>query len=207
MRFIRYLGRSSVKLYYDITELLVINILWVLMMLPVITAPGAIAGLFYATNKLAKNEPFNARTFFEGFRNYFWLSWRWTILNFVVCITLYINYVFYLSMEGSNRKWLTGIVIGLGVIWAMLQLYIFPLLIEQSNKRLLVAVRNSVLLFFRHPGPTYAIAAVLFLFALISIWLFGIPWLIFLGSLSAYLITTTLMYVLGKTKYVDPVVR
>ncbi|MCJ7701847.1 MAG: YesL family protein, partial [Anaerolineales bacterium] len=200
-------GRSSLKIYYDMFELLKINALWVLLTLPILTAPGAMAGLFYSINKLAKNEPINASTFFEGFRNYFWMSWRWTLLNLVVFITIYMNYDFYQNIEGSNLEWLEGIFLGLGIIWSMLQLYIFPLLIEQSDKRLLVAVRNSVLLFFRHPGPSYSTAIVLFMFTVISVWLFGIPWLIFLGGLSAYLITTTLMYILGKTKYVDPVVR
>ena len=83
MRFIRYLGRSSLKIYYDLFELLKINALWVLLTLPILTAPGAMAGLFYSINKLAKNEPINAGTFFEGFRNYFWVSWRWTLLNLV----------------------------------------------------------------------------------------------------------------------------
>lgn len=194
-------------MYYDTIEIIKINLLWVLLTLPVVTAPGAIAGLFYTTNKLVKNEPINSGTFFEGFRKYFWMSWLWTLLNIVVFIIGYINFVFYQNIDGSITKWGVGIVLGLGINWSMLQLYIFPLLIEQRDKRLLAAVRNSVVLFLRHPGPTYLTTAVLFLVAFISIWLFGIPWLIFLGGLCAYLITTTLLYVLGKTEYVDPVVK
>lgn len=206
MRFVRYLGRSFVKIYYDILNIIIVNVLWVLLSLPIITAPGAMAGLFYTTNRLAKNESISARTFFDGFRKYFWASWRWTLMNMIVFLAIYMNYDYYLIAEGPNAKWLVGIVIGFGMIWIMLQLFIFPLLIEQREKSLLDAVRNSILLFLRYPGPAYFTAFLVSAFALVSVWLFGIPWLIFLGGLCAYLITTTLMYVIGKTEYVNPTV-
>jgi len=188
-------------------NIIIVNILWALLTLPIITAPGAMAGLFYATNKLAKNEVINSRIFFDGFRKFFWVSWRWALLNIIVFLAIYMNYEYYLNADGPNAKWLLGIVIGFGIIWIMLQLFIFPLLIEQYEKGLLNAVRSSILLFFKHPGPAYLTAFLVSAFALVSIWLFGTPWFIFLGGLCAYLITTTLMYVLGKTQYVDPTVR
>jgi uncharacterized membrane protein YesL len=183
------------------------NILWFLLTLPILTAPGAMAGLLYAINKLAKNESVNAHTFFEGFRKFFWVSWRLTLLNAAIFLTAYLNFAFYQDMQESINKWAFGIVLGLVFIWVVLQMYILPLLIEQDSNQLLASVRNSILLLLRHPGPTYLTAIILFLFTLLSIWLFGVPLLIFLAGVCAYLITTTLMYVLGKTKYVDSAVR
>ena len=164
------------------------------------------AGLFYATNKLAKNEVINSKIFFDGFRKFFWISWRWTLLNMTVFLAIYLNYDYYLNSDEPIAKWLIGIVIGFGMIWIILQLFIFPLLIEQSENTLLDAVRGSILLFLRYPGPAYLTTLLVAAFALVSVWLFGVPWLIFLGGMCAYLITTTLMYVLGKTQYVDPTV-
>ena len=207
MKFFRYLGRSFYKIYFDLIELIKINFLWVLLMLPIVTAPGAMAGLFYAINKLAKNESVNAHTFFEGFKKFFWVSWRLTLLNIAVFFMAYLNFVFYQDMQGSINKWPLGIVLGLIFIWTVLQIYILPLLIEQDSNQLLASVRDSIMLLLKHPGPTYMTAAVILLFALVSIWLFGVPLLIFLAGVCAYLITTTLMYVLGKTKYVDSAVR
>lgn len=206
MRFVRYLGRSFVKMYYDIFNIIIVNLLWVLLSLPIVTAPGAMAGLFYATNKLAKNEVINSKIFFDGFRKFFWISWRWTLLNMTVFLAIYLNYDHYLNSDSPNAKWLIGIVIGFGMIWIILQLFIFPLLIEQSENTLLDAVRSSILLFLRYPGPAYLTTLLVAAFALVSVWLFGVPWIIFLGGMCAYLITTTLMYVLGKTQYVDPTV-
>ena len=165
------------------------------------------AGLFYAINKLTKNESVNAHTFFEGFQKFFWVSWRLTLLNIAVFFMAYLNFVFYQDMQESINKWPLGIVLGLVFVWVVLQMYILPLLIEQDSNQLLASVRSSIVLLLRHPGPTYMTAAILFLFALVSIWLFGVPLLIFLAGVCAYLITTTLMYVLGKTKYVDSAVR
>jgi hypothetical protein len=188
-------------------ELLKINILWVVFSIPVVTAPGAVAGLFYATNKLAKNESIDTQVFLEGFRKYFWVSWRLALLNSAVFLIGYLNFRFYQNMEMANSKWLLGIVLGLGFIWIVLQINILPLIIEQNNNQLLVVIRKSILLLLRYPGPTYLTAVILFSFSLVSIWLFGVPLLIFLASVGAYLVTTTLMFVLGKPEYVDSAVR
>jgi len=203
MRFFRYLGRAFLKIYYEFVELIKINILWFLLTLPILTAPGALAGLFYAINKLTKNESVNAHTFFEGFQKFFWVSWRLTLLNIVVFFLAYLNFLFYQDRQESINKWPIGIVLGLVFVWVVLQLYILPLLIEQDSNQLFASVRSSIVLLLRHPGPTYITAAILFLFVLVSIWLFGVPLFIFLAGVCAYLTTTTLMYVLGKTKYVD----
>lgn len=203
MRFIQYLGSASVKLYYDMRELLMLNMLWVLFTIPLITAPGAMAGLFFATHKLAKNEPISARTFLDGFKKFFWVSWRLTLLNIAVFFMAYLNFTYYQNMSGSKSKWPLGIVLGLSAVWAMIQIYILPLLIEQNSKQIFAAIRDSVVLLLRYPGPLYGTAIVLFLLSLISIWLIGVPWLLFLGSFSAALITTTLMYVSGQTEYID----
>ena len=197
MKFIRYLGQAFISVYYDITQLILVNILWVLMTLPVITAPGALAGLFYAMNKLAKNEPVQRQTFFEGFQKYFWLSWRWALLNMIVLYVAYLNFEFYRKAAGNNIQWIAGIVIGLIFIWVVMQIFIWPLLIEQNEKRILVAIRQCVLLFFRHPGPIYLIAIMSFLLSLISVWLLGLPWLIFMGSFCAYFSSATILYVLS----------
>jgi hypothetical protein len=207
MRFFRYFGRAFLKIYYEFAALIKINILWFLLTLPILTAPGAMAGLFYAINKLAKNESVNAHTFFEGFQKYFWVSWRLTLLNIAVFFIAYLNFVFYQDMQEIINKWPLGVVLGLVFVWTVLQIYILPLLIEQDSNHLLASIRSSIVLLLRYPGPTYMTASILFLLVLLSIWLFGVPLLIFLASMCAYLITTTLMYVLGKTKFVDSTVR
>jgi hypothetical protein len=172
-----------------------------------VTAPGAMAGLIYATNKLAKNESITTHTFLDGFQKYFWVSWRLTLLNCAVFLMAYWNINFYQSMALSYLKWPLGIVLGLIFIWAVLHIYTLPLIVEQNSNQLLAIIQKSVLLLLRHPGPSYVTAIVMLIFTLISIWLFGIPLLIFFGSLCAYLFNTTLMYVLGNTEYIDQVVR
>jgi hypothetical protein len=188
-------------------DLIKLNSLWVLLTLPIITAPGAMAGLLYTTNKLVKNQPFDTSTFIEGFQEYFWVGWRYTLLNIVAFLTIFLNVEIYQNMAGSYQKWLVGILIGLGVIWTALQVHVFPLLIEQKEKRVMIAIRMSMVLLLRHPGPTYFTTIILLLLLIFSVWLFGIPWLIFMAGLYANLMTITTMYAVGKTEYVDPLVR
>ena len=198
MRFIRYLGQTLLSVYYDTTQLILINALWVLMTLPIITAPGALVGLFYATNKLFKNEPVDRRIFITCFKKYFWVSWQWTLLNLGVFFVGYLNFDFYRKFEGGNTHWAVGIVIGLIFIWTIIQIFFWPLLIEQAEPKILSTIRKCVVLVFSHPGPIFFIAILLFMLSLISVWLIGLPWLIFMGSLSAYLITSTIAYIFGN---------
>ena len=62
---------------YGFTELLITNLLWVVFTLLIITAPAAFAGMYYATHTLAKEKSASWRTFFVGFKDFFWVGWRW----------------------------------------------------------------------------------------------------------------------------------
>jgi hypothetical protein len=199
MKFSRYLGLAVVKFRYDVTEVFTLNLLWVLLTLPVITAPGAMAGLVYAMNQLSKNRPITARTYMVGFKKYFWAGWLWTFLNLVVYGLIYLNIGFYL-----DQRWIVGIALGLGVVWTVIQVYVFPLYIEDPGNGLLGSVRSAILLVFQYPGPIYATATMLLMLNAISIFLLGLPYAIIMGSLNAYLVTVTLFFVLGKTEYLSP---
>jgi uncharacterized membrane protein YesL len=199
MKFIHYIGRAFVKFRYDVAEIFTTNLLWLLLTLPVITAPGALAGLFYSINQLSKNEPITTRTFMEGFRKFFWVGWLWTLLNLAVYGLIYFNISYYLDQRG-----IVGIALGLAAVWTVIQMYVFPLFIENQEKSLFDSVRSALLLIFQRPGPIYFTALVLVMLNALSIFLLGMPFAIFMGSLNAYLITVTLFFVMGKTEYLAP---
>lgn len=184
--------------FHNFFDILMANMLWALFTIPLLTAPPAAAGLYYVTNQLAHDQPVTWRTFFEGFRQYFWLSWRWALFNLLILAILLSNVVFYTEMEGDIFFWVRAIFIALMLIWLLIQTYTFPLLIEQTEARILLALRNSVGLFAFNPKYAVGIAVAILLFAYLTTVFVWPAWLLFTAGLSAYLANRTTGYIVRQ---------
>lgn len=182
-----WLRDALVDAYYDSVPLITINVLWFLLTLPLITAPPAVAGLYYATNGLAHRRSANWRTFLEGFRAHFWLSWRWALANLLVLAVLGGDVWFYGRMGWNWGYWVQGVFLTLAILWGLLQIYTFPLLLEQEDRRMITAVRNSVVLYIKHPLFSIGLALFIVLLIVVSTWFLRPAWLLITPSLSAFL--------------------
>jgi uncharacterized membrane protein YesL len=178
---------SLINIYYDLVPLVSLNIIWFLLTLPIVTAFPAAAGLYYATNQLAHQKGAGWKTFFDGFRIHFWLSWRWGLLNAIILIVLVSNIVFYGQLEAEWSVWLRGVIIGLSILWGIIQLYTFPFLLEQEKQRLSTALRNSMVLLATRPAPVLSVAFLSLVLAVLSTVIVLPAWFFFTASLSVYL--------------------
>lgn len=178
---------ALVDAYYDFLPLVTTNLLWFVLTLPLVTAPPATAGLYHVTNRLAHHESASWRTFFEGFRSGFWLGWRWALANLLALTTLAGHFWFYGRIGSPWSRWVQGVLLGLAVLWALLQTYTFPLLLEQEDQRMLTALRNSVVLFGKYPVISLELALLVLLLIVVSTLFLQPSWLLATASLSAYL--------------------
>jgi uncharacterized membrane protein YesL len=178
---------SLINIYYDLVPLVSLNIIWFLLTLPIVTAFPAAAGLYYATNQLAHQKGAGWKTFFDGFRIHFWLSWRWGLLNAIILIVLVFNIKFYGQLEAEWSVWLRGVIIGLSILWGIIQLYTFPFLLEQKKQRLSTALRNSMVLLATRPAPVLSVAFLSLVLVVLSTVIALPAWFFFTASLSVYL--------------------
>ena len=132
--------------YYLMIWLIPLNITWVLLSIPLITAIPATAGLFFATNQLVHRGSANWRTLFSGFRQYFWVSWRWGIIAMLGYGLLVLNAWFYQHWESDLAIWFQGVLAAITLLWTVLQLHAMPLLIEQHEPNLRLALKNAWIL-------------------------------------------------------------
>jgi uncharacterized membrane protein YesL len=183
----RWLRDALVDAYYDAIPLVTTNLLWFVLTLPLITAPPAAAGLYYVTNRLAHRRSASWRTFFEGFRSAFWLGWRWALTNLLALAVLGGSYWLYGRIGAGWSGWVQGLLLGLAVLWGLLQTYTFPLLLEQDDRRMLTALRNSVVLFVKYPVTSLGLALLVALLIVVSTLLLPPSWLLATASLGAYL--------------------
>ncbi len=179
----------------SMAELVIVNVLWLLLTIPILTAPASLAGAYYMTNLLAHRKPVSWRTFFEGFRQFFWLSWRWALANLLAALLVYSNFVFYGRFEGSWVVFMQGIALGIGILWLGLQMYVFPLLIEQEDRRLRVALKNSLVLLIGSPGLALLLFIFLTLVAGLSV-ILQVPWLIITVSFCTFLANWCVLHAL-----------
>jgi len=195
---------TLINLYYDLVPLVSLNIIWFLLTLPIVTAFPAAAGLYYATNQLAHQKGAGWKTFFDGFRIHFWLSWRWGLLNVIIILVAVSNIKFYGQLEAEWSVWLRGVIIGLSILWGIIQLYTFPFLLEQEKQRLSTALRNSMVLLATRPAPVLSVAFLSLMLAVLSTVIVLPAWFFFTASLSVYLANKVVIDSVKKLQKDEP---
>mgnify|MGYP005851036913 CR=1 FL=1 len=158
--------QTFVDWYNAMLSLALLNLLWLLSLVTVVLFPPATAALYAVANELARGESSGFSEFIEAGRRYFIKSWIWALMNVAVLLVIWSNIVFY-GQQGTDLAIIvqTFFVI-LGVYWLVMQvLYFWPLMMEQSEKRVLMALRNSVLVMLA--SPVFTLVLVVFVVVLL----------------------------------------
>ena len=183
----RIFWESLKDTWEELFILLLMNLVTVLAILPVVTFPPALAGLWNAASRAAKGKSVSWSDYGEGFRSYFWKSWGLALVNIFVGLLLYSNFRFYnpetipFDVNPLVILWVRDLFLVIGLLWIVAQMYPLALLIEQEDQRLRVAFRNMAVLAITSPGFTIVLALLLLVFIVVST---AIPMLWFLVSVS-----------------------
>lgn len=115
----------------------------------ILVSPGS-AGLAHLGYRIAHERRVDSGFFKDAVREMWWPSVRVGALNAVVLITMVVNLYFYAQFNSWIRLisilWIYGLI-----LWAVGQLYLFPLLFEQNEPRVLLVFRNAVILVLAQP--------------------------------------------------------
>ncbi len=176
---------------YDHLGLLVLmNLLWLLFCLPVVTAPAATAALFQVAGKIVRREEVSVRDFFRGFRSLFLPGLKFGAFTALAAVVFWVAIDFYASLGG--RATLPGMFIAGAFIWAaafllLMQVHAFPL-IARGDQALLTILRKSALLILDNVGYSIGIAIQALAVAVLCI-ATGAGLVLIVGSLLAVLLT------------------
>jgi uncharacterized membrane protein YesL len=107
------------------------------------------------------------------------------LLNLVIYGGLIANIWFYGQV--SWGVWVRPLFLALAFLWTLLQIYLFPILLEQERPSLRLAIRNSIIILLRRPLPTIGYLIAFVVFALASTYLLPPLWFVFTVSLLLYL--------------------
>lgn len=156
------------NVYDYLGTLILLNVLWLICALPIVTLPASMAGLFRVTTRIAAYEEVGIRDFFIGMRQGFGRMWLVCGVYGVVFGLLSVNILFYTNLIVS-WPW-TGAILGGALIWlaafvAVTGFYSFPLA-AQTNEPIRRVFRDAVYLVLDNPrasvGLLLVIGSVLF---------------------------------------------
>ena len=172
--------------YEELFVLIGANLLALLLLIPIVTAPPALAGLHYLGFHIANEKRIEFSYFWEGFRAHFLDSWKLAAVNIFVFGILGLDIWFYLSkVEGAWRA-LGFVGAWILLIWTLAQLYTFPLLVRQKESNLFLLLKNAVLLTLAY--PTFSLTAGILLLLVLALSLL-FPVVFFLAGLSFTAVT------------------
>lgn len=192
------LRRRLVDAYLLAIPLVVLNVVWFVACLPVVTAIPATAGLFYATNRLAHGTSAGWRDLLDGLRRYAVVSYPWGLLNLLVAAVVVSNVVYYSQQEAGWTQAARVVLVALGIFWAMLQLYTFPFILEQERPSLRLALRNSFVIVLKRPLHSLGLVFAVLALALITTVALWPAWLFITASLCAYIANTGTLAAIGR---------
>lgn len=176
-----------VPIYDRLAPFVTLNLLWIVVSVPIVTMIPATAALLYAMNRYVHGSVADWSTYFEGLRRWFWRSYLWGGLNVLVIGLLASNIIFYTRFDSPWATPPAMLAVVLLALWLTLQVLTFPLMLQQEAPWLRLALRNSVVLLARRPGPVVTYTLLIGLIAISTTFVFPFAWLFISASLCAYL--------------------
>lgn len=131
--------------------------------------PPATAGMFYLTNQVAHHKSVEFRMLWDGAKMYATKAWLHTLLNLLAAVLIWANLQFYGAIDAQWAVIVRGLFVGIAVLWTLIQIYVFPMLLEQQEPKFFLALRNAAFMTFASPITTLILAVLMVVVAALSI--------------------------------------
>ena len=192
MTVLRVFWGAIKDVWEELFILALMNLVTVLLLVPVVTFPPALAGMWAAANLAARGKSIAWSDYFGAFKSYFGKAWALAGINIGIIATLAFNIWFYgpevspFNLSDTVSLMIRAFWTSILVIWVFLQLYPFAMLLEQEDQRIRVALRNALVLLAAHPGFSLLLGIILLVLIAVSV---VIPALLALISLAVVAVT------------------
>lgn len=151
-KFFLFMGR--------VADLIILNVLWMICCLPIVTIGASTTSLFYVTMKMVDNEEsYIIRGFFKSFKQNLKQSTVIWMIMLILGIVLGAD-ITILSRSGLPYKnYLLPVFYFMALIYFFTLLYVFPLLAKFANTTKNI-LKNSLLFSIRFLPSTFLIAVI-----------------------------------------------
>lgn len=186
------------------------NVFWIVLSLPLITAPAAFAGLARFSYLAHRQATVSMDEFWQGFRENIRRGALIGVLNVVVVVVNVGNLLAYQTSDGAGVVVLRVIWLVALIGWFAVQLYVWPLLYAMEQPSLKGAYRNAGVMLLLNPLFTlgvWLVCAVVIGFSAA----FPVAWILLTGSTLAAIANSAVQNrlqaagVQAKTEPLEPV--
>lgn len=172
-----------------LADLVILNVLWLICCIPIVTAGASTTALMYVTMKMANDEDATiAKNFFKSFRENFRQSTIMWLIMLVIGAILVADYFIMPIMNLSESMYsiMFGLFCLMALVYLMVLVYLFPLQAKLENK-IKDTFKNAILLSIRHLPTSILLVAVVIMIPLVMFWMgITIPNLYFIWVVIAY---------------------
>ena len=171
---LRVFGEALRDTYDELFLLVLLNTVTVLLLLPVVTGPPAVAGLWAVGNRVARGEAVAWRNYLRAFREHFGQAWALAGLHLTVLLGVAGNLWFYapsnnpLNLRPQLSLTIQTIWVGVLILWLLFSQFLLPLTLEQEDRRLRVTLRNAAVVLGTRPGFAVVLLVLIALVGLLS---------------------------------------
>ncbi len=154
------------------------NFLFVVLCIPVITAPAAFSALMY-TGYVGHTKSFESEleSFWGAFKQHWLRAFFWGLGHLVFALIHLTNILFYAGPDSVLTSILRTFWALITVIWVGTIFYTWPIYYSMKTPSLLGATRNAIIMVLQNPIFTMTLIFVMVLISLLST-LFIVAWIL-----------------------------
>lgn len=172
-----------------LTDILILNLLWILCSIPIVTIGASTTAIYYVSLKMVKNEEeYIVKSFFHSFKQNFKQSTIMWLIFLVFGVILGTDYYYLFNLSDNPSLFLKGITVLASILYVFCILYAFPLIARYENT-IGRTIMNSVAISIRYIFRTIIIILM-------------IAVLTFLGFYSTTTLFFALMFGVGVVAFV-----
>jgi uncharacterized membrane protein YesL len=120
------LGRALALWWKHLGQLALFNVAWLVLQVPIVTAPPATAAMYVIARRVADDELLDLGDGWQALRQMWWPAWRWGLVNLVVLVVLVGNFYAYQAFTGWGWAALRLLWGAIGVVWLAINLVYWP---------------------------------------------------------------------------------
>ena len=133
-----------------VADLIILNLLFLLCCIPIVTIGPAITAMYYVTMKMVRNEEsYIARSFFKSFKENFKQGVAIWMLALVLILLEFLEFFIMKQLSGGIYTVVKYGLLVIALLMAMILQYVFPLLAKFYNT-VKNTIRNALLMSLRH---------------------------------------------------------
>ncbi len=158
-------------------RLTVLNLVWMVSWLLVLTGPPVTLAVYAYLERLAANDEMTPGEFLAEVRRNLLRGWLWALPVLALVASLLVSLPFYAQFAElwARAAELAVVVLVLG--WLFVQFFALPYLFVQGSRSLVQAYRNAALTAFASPLYSLVVAVALLVLLVLSVRFMGVTFL------------------------------